>query len=325
MAGPEGRSPPNGRRNPPSRPPRYPRSEPPNARLNGGRSGLSRRCIALKDALPLEKGPGCIRGLGALRQPVNDLLFVDLHCCRVGKRVVVADLLDEPAISWRACIGHHQAVEGAPFGSHPPQPDLYQSMGTSCTLAKEAAQARVDPATTPAPARPPKTELPGKLLHLLAGLEHPVHVGDLRPAAGSNPAPPRPVDAVATSALLRRHRQDNGFHLLDLRLGILIRQLALELTAPRHHLDHACDGPHASKLADLDEEVVEREVPSAEVALHLLGLLAIDGPLSFLDQAQHIAHPEDARGHPVGVEYLEIGRLLPHAGKANCLRSGVLQ
>src|SRR5215831_3983251 len=183
MAGPEGLSPPNGRRNPPSRPPRYPRSEPPNARLNGGRSGLSRRCIALKDALPLEKGPGRIRRLGPLCQPVNDLLFVDLHRCRVGKRVVVANLLDEPAVSWRACIRHHQAVEGAPFRSHPPQPDLYQSIGTSCALAKEATQARVDPAPAPAPACPRKAELPGKLLHLLTGLKHPVHVGDLRPAA----------------------------------------------------------------------------------------------------------------------------------------------
>src|SRR5262249_46168875 len=134
MAGPAGPPGPlpNGRRKPPSLPPRKPLSGPPKARLNGGRSGLSRRCIPLKDALPFEKCPSGVRGLCALGKPPDDLLLVDLHRGRLGQRVVIANLLDEPAVSGRAGAPPHQAEERTPLGAHPPQPDLHKSTSPPC-------------------------------------------------------------------------------------------------------------------------------------------------------------------------------------------------
>jgi len=80
-------------------------------RLNGGRSWFSRRCMALKYSLPLQEYSGGIRGLGALGEPSKDLFFVDFHSGGLGERIVVADLLDEPPVSWGAGVRHHQAVE----------------------------------------------------------------------------------------------------------------------------------------------------------------------------------------------------------------------
>src|ERR1700730_11377425 len=95
---------------------------------NGGRSWFSRRCMALKYSLPLQEYSGGIRGLGALGEPSKDLFFVDFHSGGLGERIVVADLLDEPPVSWGAGVRHHQAVERAPLGTHPPQPDLDQTV-----------------------------------------------------------------------------------------------------------------------------------------------------------------------------------------------------
>src|SRR5262249_32319675 len=286
MAGPAGPPGPlpNGRRKPPSLPPRKPLSGPPKARLKGGRSGLSRRCIPLKDALPLEKCPGRVRGLCALRKPADDLLFVDFHRGRLGQRVVIPDLLDEPAVSWRACVRHHQAVERTPLGAHPPQPDLHQSTSTSCALtAEQTVQSAIDTAPPAATAGARKAELPDQLLHLFAGLEQPVDVGHLRPTSCRDPPSPRPIDRVATGPLLPSHGQYDGLHLPHLGLGILVGQLAPELTAPRHHLDRARNRAQAAELPDLDEKVVECEMACTQIALYLRRFLAIHSPLGLLD------------------------------------------
>src|ERR1700730_8943441 len=122
------------RKPPPSEPRPPPRKPPPPPpcggplRLNGGRSWFSRRCMALKYSLPLQEYSGGIRGLGALGEPSKDLFFVDFHSGGLGERIVVADLLDEPPVSWGAGVRHHQAVERAPLGTHPPQPDLDQTV-----------------------------------------------------------------------------------------------------------------------------------------------------------------------------------------------------
>ena len=55
------------------------------------------------------------------------------------------------------------------------------------------------------------------------------------------------------------------------------------------------------------EEVVEGEVLlGEELARHLVGLARVERLLGLLDERQHVAHVEDARGHPVGVEDLEV-------------------
>jgi hypothetical protein len=50
--------------------------------------------------------------------------------------------------------------------------------------------------------------------------------------------------------------------------------------------------------------------PSSSFSAACLGLLLLEGLLGLLDQGEHVAHAEDAAGHAVGVELLELGELL---------------
>ena len=45
------------------------------------------------------------------------------------------------------------------------------------------------------------------------------------------------------------------------------------------------------------------------------GLVLVERLLGLLDQGEHVAHVEDARGHPVGVEQVEVGQLLAGRGE----------
>ena len=54
-------------------------------------------------------------------------------------------------------------------------------------------------------------------------------------------------------------------------------------------------------------------------SLQVLGLLLVDLLLGLLDQAEHVAHAEDARGHAVGVEALEGLELLAGRGEEDRL------
>ena len=67
------------------------------------------------------------------------------------------------------------------------------------------------------------------------------------------------------------------------------------------------------------QEVVERELAGAHPALHLLLLVLADGRLRLLDQRQHVTHPEDPGGHPIGVEHLELVELLADRGELDRL------
>ena len=59
------------------------------------------------------------------------------------------------------------------------------------------------------------------------------------------------------------------------------------------------------------EEILEGEIfARGDFAGHLLGLLGVERLLGLLDQRQDIAHIQDAIGHPVRVERLEVGQLL---------------
>ena len=46
------------------------------------------------------------------------------------------------------------------------------------------------------------------------------------------------------------------------------------------------------------------------LAAIVLGLLGVEDLLGLLDQGEHVAHAEDAAGHPVGVEDVEVLELL---------------
>ena len=50
--------------------------------------------------------------------------------------------------------------------------------------------------------------------------------------------------------------------------------------------------------------------PPTQLGRHRLGLLVVERLLGLLDQGEHVAHAEDARGHPLGVEDVEVVELL---------------
>ena len=70
-------------------------------------------------------------------------------------------------------------------------------------------------------------------------------------------------------------------------------------------------GPELADHGQLLDEVLEREtLAGGQLARHGRGLVLVEGPLGLLDQGEHVAHVEDPRGHPVGVEDVEVLELL---------------
>ena len=65
-------------------------------------------------------------------------------------------------------------------------------------------------------------------------------------------------------------------------------------------------------MLELLEEIVQREVVLPDLLLDLFGFLGVIDALRFLDQREHVAHAEDSRSHPVGIEGLQSVELLAH-------------
>ena len=81
-----------------------------------------------------------------------------------------------------------------------------------------------------------------------------------------------------------------------------------------------------AQLADLLQlvaEILEREIVLDELALHLDGLLLVDGLLGLLDEAEDIAHAEDAVGRAVGMERFQRVGLFAHADELQRLPGDV--
>ena len=116
---------------------------------------------------------------------------------------------------------------------------------------------------------------------------------------------------------MRRHRQHDGLHPRHLPL-VDVESVELLPHAGEQFQD-ALDGPHAAQHPVALEEVVEGELAGAQPALHVRLLVFGDGGLGLLDQRQHVAHPEDPRRHPIGVEHLELVELLADRGKLDGL------
>ena len=74
--------------------------------------------------------------------------------------------------------------------------------------------------------------------------------------------------------------------------------------------------PELPDLLELLQEVLEGEAAlhhprAADLATTSWSI----GPLGLLDQAEHVAHAEDAVGHAVGVEEVEVGEPLAGGGE----------
>ena len=103
-----------------------------------------------------------------------------------------------------------------------------------------------------------------------------------------------------------------------------ISALRSSLGMPGSIFDDVLERAHLADLAHLVEEVLERELALAQLLGRLLGLLGVEGGLGLLDQREHVAHAEDAAGHPVGMERLEVLELLAGTDEQDRLADDLL-
>ena len=85
-----------------------------------------------------------------------------------------------------------------------------------------------------------------------------------------------------------------------------LADLLHRLPHPGHHPEHVLERAHLPHLPHLGEEVLERELLLADLALELGGLVGVGDRLRLLDQREDVAHAEDPARHPLGVEALEL-------------------
>ena len=97
----------------------------------------------------------------------------------------------------------------------------------------------------------------------------------------------------------------------SISLLVDVLDLLAHLPHARQHPEQLGHRAHLAHRLHLGQEVLEGEVlAAAELAGHLLGLALVERLLGLLDEGEHVAHAEDARGHPVGVEGVEVVDLL---------------
>src|SRR3954470_2435394 len=161
-------------------------------------------------------------------------------------------------------------------------------------------------------------DLAHELAHLVELLDELVDLLDARPGALRDAQPPRSLYELRAPALLRRHRQHDRLHAVDLALVHLHLRKLVARQAGQHPEDRL-QGTHLAQRLELLEEVLERELVAAQLALELARLVLLELALGLLDERHHVAHAEDALRHALGVEALELVELLPHAGEQDRL------
>ncbi|MNZ69798.1 hypothetical protein D3C78_881120 [compost metagenome] len=154
-------------------------------------------------------------------------------------------------------------------------------------------------------------------------LDQPPDVLHLGTGTQGDPALARTADQVRIATLGRGHGVDDRLHLLELFLGCALGIAHLRQVDPadaRQLVHQAAQATHVLHLLQLVAEVFEIE---ALALLQLLGQLVgfglVDGLFGLLDQAEHVAHAEDARRHTVRVEGLESLGFLTHTDELDRL------
>src|SRR5690242_3523496 len=155
---------------------------------------------------------------------------------------------------------------------------------------------------------------------------HAAHVGilleDLIHFLDSSAAAPRDalaalaVDEIVVGALGGGHRIDDGFRGFELLFvdGSIFWNFG-ERANLRQHAHQLLDRAHLANLLKLIAEVRKGEIVFAELALHLAGFFLVDVFLGLFDQAEDIAHTQDARDDTVGKKRLEGIVFFAHADK----------
>ena len=108
----------------------------------------------------------------------------------------------------------------------------------------------------------------------------------------------------------RGHRADDGLGVVQVPVVDLREQLFV-LRGAWHHAEQVLDRAELAQHAELLDEVLEGEPLTGHHPVgHRRGLIGVERLLRLLDQAEHVTHVQDARGHPVRVEHVEVGQLL---------------
>ena len=163
------------------------------------------------------------------------------------------------------------------------------------------------------PLRP--AHLAHHLLRLGEPLEQLVDVADLDAGAPGDALPARAVEDLRLAALLRGHRRMIA-SMRSISRSSKLSSCSRISPMPGQHAEHLLQRAHVLQGRHLREEVLEREVlVGGQLGRHLLGLVGVERLLGLLDQGEHVAHVEDARRHPVGVEELEVLQLLAGGGE----------
>ncbi len=92
-------------------------------------------------------------------------------------------------------------------------------------------------------------------------------------------------------------------------------QLFPDFARPRHHSQQFLHRTEFANLLQLVEEVFQSQLTLLNLAGQLFGLLHIEGFLSLFDEAQQVAHIQNPRRHPVGMEPLKVVQALPGRGE----------
>ena len=139
-------------------------------------------------------------------------------------------------------------------------------------------------------------------------------------AAAAGDAPPAAaVEHLGLEALLTSHGVDDRLHVLE---SIVVELHAFKgFSRTRDHAHELVQRSHPLDGLELLEEVLESESLLAQAFFQLLGSVALDGLLGLFDQREDIAHPQDPRGHAVGMKRLQILDLFTGADEFDRLAS----
>src|SRR5512143_1806443 len=124
-------------------------------------------------------------------------------------------------------------------------------------------------------------------------------------AAACDALAPAAVQDVVMGTLLGSHRVDDC---LDMDQFFLVHLHVAEPAQRSHVRQHAEDLLERSHLADLPQliaEIFEREFIVPDLLRHFDGLCLIDGLFGFLDQGQHVSHPEDAARNTIRIKWFQ--------------------
>jgi hypothetical protein len=151
------------------------------------------------------------------------------------------------------------------------------------------------------------------LLHLGKAIEEIVEFGDGDTAAFGDSAAAAGVEDLRVAPFDWGHGADHGFHVPELLFALAHVCLLHRLGATGQHADDVLEGTKLFHLPQLNQEIIKRELAFAHFLLEPFGVFEVDCFSGAFDEADDIAHAEDARGHAFGMERFEIVELLADA------------